>query len=332
MRIETKVTRLLGIDLPIVQAGMSWASSNSALPLAVSRAGGLGVIAAGPMYLEDLAAAVDEVRAGTDKPFAVNLPLYRKGAEEVIDLLIDKKVPVLIASQGGPKKHLARFKAIGTKWLHVVAGEEHARKAADAGVDGLIAVGGEAGGHPPPELVSTLVLGRAVAKAVPSMPLILSGGFADGRGLAAALALGAGAAQFGTRFMMSNEARLHAGYQRRLADASISDTMVVGRGFGMIRVLRNAFAESMAEAELRALSEEDRRAMFSASTLKAAAFDGDIDNGKLEAGQSVGLVSDIAAAADIVAGIVRDYIHAVSALPLPSSQDTRNEQESHRHA
>ncbi|RVD32294.1 nitronate monooxygenase, partial [Mesorhizobium sp. M4A.F.Ca.ET.020.02.1.1] len=277
MRIETKVTRLLGIDLPIIQAGMSWASSNAALPLAVSRAGGLGVIAAGPMYRDDLAATIDQVRAGTDRTFAVNLPLYRKGVEEIIDLLVEKRVPVLIASQGGPKKYLERFKAIGTVCLHVVAGPEHALKAAEAGVDGLIAVGGEAGGHPPPELISTLVLGRAVAKSVPDMPLILSGGFADGRGLAAALSLGAGAAQFGTRFMLSAEARLHNAYRERLLGASISDTLVVGRGLGMIRVLRNRFATSMREAEEGGASEEARRALFSASTLKAAAFDGDVE-------------------------------------------------------
>ncbi|WP_210242749.1 MULTISPECIES: nitronate monooxygenase family protein [unclassified Mesorhizobium] len=317
MRIETPVTRLLGIDLPIVQAGMSWASSNAALPLAVSRAGGLGVIAAGPMYRDDLAAAIDEVRAGTDRTFAVNLPLYRKGVDEIIDLLIEKRVPVLIASQGGPKKYIERFKAIGTVCLHVVAGAEHARKAADAGVDGLIAVGGEAGGHPPPELVSTLVLGRAIAKAVPDMPLILAGGFADGHGLAAALALGAGAAQFGTRFMLSSEARLHDAYRQRLLGAGIADTLVVGRGLGMIRVLKNRFAEEMSKAEENGTDDEARRALFAAGTLKAAAFDGDVDQGKLEAGQSVGLVGDILPAADIVRMIAREYAGVVASLPHP---------------
>lgn len=177
MKIETDVTRLLGIDLPILQAGMSWASSNATLPLAVSRAGGLGVIAAGPMYLDALEQAIDTVRAGTDKPFAVNMPLYRKGAEEVLDLLEAKRIPVLIASQGGPQKYLDRFKAVGTTCLHVVASELHAQKAAEKGVDGLIVVGGEAGGHPPADLVTTLVLVRAVARATGGrIPLIASVG------------------------------------------------------------------------------------------------------------------------------------------------------------
>lgn len=317
MRIETSVTRLLDIDLPVIQAGMSWASSNAALPLAVSGAGGLGVIAAGPMYRDDLAEAIDAVRRGTDKPFAVNLPLYRKGAEDIIDLLVEKRIPVLIASQGGPQKYLDRFKAIGTKCLHVVASQEHARKATDAGVDGLIAVGGEAGGHPPSDLVSTMVLGRAVAKAVPEIPLVLSGGFADGHGLAAALALGAGAAQFGTRFMMSAEARLHSAYQERLIDAQIADTVVVGRGFGVIRVLRNEFSRRMAQAELSALPEDERRTLFQSASLKAAAHDGDAAMGKLEAGQSVGLVSDILPASEIVRRIADEYAALVASLPRP---------------
>jgi enoyl-[acyl-carrier protein] reductase II len=315
MRIETKVTKLLGIDLPIIQAGMSWASSNSALPLAVSNAGGLGVLAAGPMFPHHLEEAIDEIKAGTDRPFAVNLPLYRQGADAIIDMLLAKRIPVLIASQGGPKKYIDRFKAAGTICLHVVSGEVHARKAADAGVDGLIAVGGEAGGHPPPELVSTLVLGRAIAKAVPEMPLILSGGFADGSGLAAALSLGAGAAQFGSRFMMSREARLHPAYQDMLLKAGVADTMVVGRGFGVIRVIRNQFAEGMARAEAEGLSDDQRKALFVATSLKAAAFDGDVSGGKVEAGQSTGLVSEVLPAAEIVTRIAKEYVQVVSSLP-----------------
>ncbi|KQU88106.1 2-nitropropane dioxygenase [Ensifer sp. Root31] len=322
MRIETNVTKLLGIDLPVIQAGMSWASSNAALPLAVSNAGGLGVIAAGPMFPHHLEEAIDEVKAGTDRPFAVNLPLYREGADQIIDMLLKKRIPVLIASQGGPKKYLDRFKAVGTICLHVVSGEVHARKAADAGVDGLIAVGGEAGGHPPPELVSTLVLGRAIAKAVPDVPLILSGGFADGHGLAAALSLGAGAAQFGSRFMLSREARLHPAYQDLLVKAGVEDTMVVGRGFGVIRVIRNRFAEDMSKAETDGLSDEDRKALFIASSLKSAAFDGDVDGGKVEAGQSTGLVSEILPAAEIVKRIAEEYVRVARDLPKPVSSQS----------
>lgn len=316
MRIETSVTRLLGIDLPILQAGMSWASSNATLPLAVSRAGGLGVIAAGPMYPEALAAAIDTMRAGTDKPFAVNMPLYRKGSAEILDLLEEKRVPILIASQGGPDKYLARFKAIGTVCLHVVASEAHALKAADKGVDGLIVVGGEAGGHPPDALVSTLVLTRAVVRALAGrLPVIASGGFADGAGLAAALALGAGGANFGTRFMATPEAGLAQGYKDAVIAAGVADTRTVGHGLGMIRAIANEFTDRMSALETANAPEEERRALFSAATLKMAALDGDLQGGKLEAGQSAGLVESIRPAAEIVAEIARDYLATLAAMP-----------------
>jgi len=318
MRIETSVTRLLGIDLPIVQAGMSWASSDSALPLAVSRAGGLGVIAAGPMRLADLEHAIDEVRSTTDRPYAVNLPLYRKGgADEVLDLIERKRVPVLIASQGGPQRYLARLHAIGTVCLHVVASEEHARKAADAGVDGLVVVGGEAGGHPPASLVSTLVIVRAVASAVDT-PIIASGGFADGAGLAAALALGAGAAQFGTRFLASVEANVHPAYKEAVLQARVADTRTVGRELGMIRALTNEFTTRMAKLEDDGATHADREAEFTRATLKAAALHGDVEGGKVEAGQTAGLIGATLPAAEIVGQLAREYVDTLGRLPHPS--------------
>lgn len=332
MKIETRLTRLLGIDLPICQAGMSWASSNAALPLAVARAGGLGVLAAGPMYLDALEQAIDEIRAGTDRPFAVNLPLYNKRVEEMMDLLEAKRIPILICSQGGPKKYLDRFKAIGTRCLHVVAGEAHAVKAMQAGVDGLVVVGGEAGGHPPPTQVSTLVLVRAVANATEGrIPLIASGGFADGRGLLAALSLGADAANFGTRFIATPEAGVSEGYKQAVLSAGVADTACVGLGLGMIRAIRNPFTERMAELEASGASLEVRRDVFAAATLKMAALEGDTERGKLEAGQSSGLVSSIAPAGEIVLEIAREYHEALQALPTsvvgcsshPSSEDRR---------
>ena len=332
MRIETPVTRLLGIDLPIIQAGMSWASSNAALPLAVSAAGGLGVIAAGPMRLPDLMAAISTVRAN-NHPFAVNLPLYRHGVDDLIEALLADPIPILIASQGGPKRYLDRFHAAGTICLHVVASVEHAEKAAAAGVDGLVVVGGEAGGHPPPDLVSTLVLLRAVAKALPGTPIIASGGFADGAGLAAALALGAGAAQFGTRFLASHEAGVHDAYKQAVLAAGPAGTRTVGAGFGLIRALSNTFTERMVTLERTAAPEPERREAFTAATLKAAALDGDINEGKLEAGQSAGLVDSIEPAATLVRRIAEEYIAAIAALPKPrSSQPPPNPARTQREA
>jgi enoyl-[acyl-carrier protein] reductase II len=316
MKIVTNVTHLLGIDVPVAQAGMSWASSCTALPLAVARAGGLGVIGAGPMRVDDLARTVDEVRAGTDRPFAVNVPLHRQDADEVLDLLARRKVPILIASQGGAKHYLERFKAAGTRCIHVVASEEHARKAVDAGVDGLLVVGAEAGGHPPPDLVSTLIMVRAVVRVVgDTVPVIASGGFADGAGLAAALSLGAGAASFGTRFIATPEANVHRAYKEAVLAASASGTRAVGRELGVIRVLANAFADRMHRLEMAGAPLDERRAAFLAHSLKMAALDGDVIEGKVEAGQSAGLINDLVPAGDLVHRIVQEYLEALDRLP-----------------
>ena len=185
---------------PIFQAAMSWASSNAELVIAVSKAGGLGVIGAGPMYPDDFRAAIRKVKAGTDNPYAVNIPLYNKRAATFLD----------IVARGGdadPGRLAGRAEAApralqgaGMKWLHVTASPVHAKKAEEAGVDALVAVGVEAGGHPPPDEVGTLVLVRAVCKAV-QLPVVASGGVADGAGIAAMFCLGAEGVQLGTRFL-----------------------------------------------------------------------------------------------------------------------------------
>ncbi|GAA3100078.1 NAD(P)H-dependent flavin oxidoreductase [Streptosporangium carneum] len=315
--ISTSVTRLLGIDLPIIQGGMAWASSSSALPLAVSRAGGLGVVAAGPMRLADLTRTLDEMAAGTDRPWAVNLPLYRRGADEVIDLLLQRRPPVLIASQGGPRRYLERFRDVGTTCLHVVAGTEHARKAAAAGVDGLVVVGAEAGGHPPPAMVTTQVLVRAVVTEVPDIPVIASGGVADGAGLAAMLALGADAAQFGTRFLASHEASVHPNYKEAVLAATVDGTRAVGRELGVTRALANEFTARMTELEESNADLDVRRKAFQASTLRDAALYGDVTWGKVEAGQSAGLIHSVLPAAEIVERIVAEYVGALERLRPP---------------
>jgi enoyl-[acyl-carrier protein] reductase II len=311
--VKTRITELLGIRLPIVQAGMSWASSNAALPLAVSRAGGLGVIAAGPMRPDALRAAICDVRAGTGAPFAVNVPLYNKNAATYLDIVEEERVPVIIASQGGPKAHLARFHALGVKWLHVVASPAHAKKAEEAGVDALVVVGAEAGGHPPPEEVGTLVVVRAVARAV-RIPFIAGGGVADGAGMAALMALGAEGVQFGTRFLMTPEAGVHDNYKAAVLAAGPADTMLVGRAGLPIRMLKNRFAAQYETAYRSGQDAEPLSELFATHTLKDAAFDGDIEWGKTEAGQSAGLIDDIVPAGELVGRLMDELAAAVAAL------------------
>jgi enoyl-[acyl-carrier protein] reductase II len=299
----SRLPALLGIRYPILQGGMSWASSSPALPLAVAQAGGLGTIAAGPMRPEALVAAIRAVRAGTEAPFAVNIPLYNKRAADFLDIAEAERVPVVIASQGGPKPHLPRFRTIGTRWLHVVASPTHAAKAEAAGVDGLVVVGGEAGGHPAPDEVSTLVLLRAVLRAV-ALPVIGAGGVADGAGIAALMALGAEGVQLGTRFLMTREASLHPAYQQAVLAAGPADTTLVGRGGLPVRQLRNRFTAEVEAAERAGLPAEALATLYASRSLKLAALDGDIGWGKVEAGQSAGLIDDIPAAGALLRRLV----------------------------
>jgi len=317
--MHTRITRLLGIRHPIVQAGMSWASSSAALPAAVSNAGALGVLAAGPLRTGDFAGVLDQLAAATDRPYAVNIPLYRAGAAEILDAMHARRVPVVIASQGGPKAHLPRFRDIGSIWIQVVSTLEHAKKAADAGVDALVVVGGEAGGHPPANEVSTLVTVRRVLQEI-DIPVIAGGGVADGWGIAALLALGADAVQLGTRFLLTPEAAVHDNYKQAVLAADVHDTALVGRRTLPVRGLRNAFAQAIFDAERDRMPQEEYEALFKKSTLKQAAFDGDVAWGKVEAGQSAGLVSRIVPAAEVVAQLVRELAEATGRLQAMNAE------------
>ncbi|WP_033534151.1 NAD(P)H-dependent flavin oxidoreductase [Bordetella trematum] len=316
--MQTRVTRLLGTRLPIVQAGMSWASSNVALPAAVSNAGALGVLAAGPMREADFCRTLDQLAAATDQPYAVNIPLYRPQSAQLLDAMAARKVPVIMASQGGPKAHLARFQDYGAVWIQVVSTLEHARKAAQAGVDALVVVGAEAGGHPPANEVSTLVTVRRVLQEV-SIPVIAGGGVADGWGIAALLALGADAVQLGTRFLLTEEAGVHPNYKAAVLAADVHDTVLVGRRSLPVRGIRNAFAQAVLDAERDQISQPEYEALFQRSTLKQAALDGDVEWGKVELGQSAGLVSRIEPAAQVVQQLAAELAEAMRRMQTLSS-------------
>ncbi len=303
--MKTRITELLGIEHPIFQAAMSWASSNSALVIAVSNAGGMGVLAAGPMRLDDFSRVLKEIRNGSSKPFGVNIPLNNPKAREMLDIAYQARIPVMVASQGGPREHLARFRGIGTKWLHVVASVEHAKKAEAAGVDALVVDGAEAGGHPPPSEVGTLVLVRRVLQAV-KLPVVASGGVADGAGVAALLALGAEAVQLGTRFIATPEASVHDDYKRAVLDAEVDQTTLVGRGMHPIRLLKNAFSAKYEAAERAGASRDELETLFQEYSLKQAALRGDVEWGKVEAGQSAGLVHEILPAAEVMRRLVNE--------------------------
>jgi enoyl-[acyl-carrier protein] reductase II len=307
--VKTRITELLGIEHPIFQAAMSWASSNAPLVIAVSNAGGMGVLGAGPMRPEDFNSTLKAIQAGTSKPFGVNIPLNGARAKELLDIAYEARIPVMVASQGGPREQLPRFRAIGTKWLHVVASVEHAQKAEAAGVDALVVDGAEAGGHPPPSDVGTIVLVRRIVRAT-RLPVVASGGVADGAGVAALLALGAEAVQLGTRFIATPEASVHENYKRAVLAADVQDTCLVGPAALPIRQLKNAFAKKFDAAQRAGASAEELESIFKSSSLKKAALEGDVEWGKVEAGQSAGLVDEILPAAEIMKRLVQELEQA----------------------
>ena len=307
--MKTRITELLGIEHPIFQAAMSWASSNAPLVIAVSNAGGMGVLAAGPLRPDDFRSILGKIKKETAKPFGVNIPLNNARASELLDIAFQEKIPVMVASQGGPREPMPRFRSIGTKWLHVVASVEHAKKAEAAGVDALVVDGAEAGGHPPPSEVGTLVLVRRVVRSV-KLPVVASGGIADGAGIAALLALGADAVQLGTRFIATPEASVHENYKRAVLQADVHETTLVGRGGLPIRMLKNAFSTKYQAAERQGAAPAELDALYKGSSLKQAALDGDIEWGKVEAGQSAGLVDEILPAAEVMRRLVAELEEA----------------------
>ena len=302
--MKTRITELLGIEHPIFQAAMSWASSNAPLVIAVSNAGGMGVLGAGPLRPEDFKRILRQIKEGTKRPFGVNIPLNGTRAKELLDIAYEERIPVMVASQGGPREQLPRFRAIGTKWLHVVASVEHASKAEAAGVDALVVDGAEAGGHPPPSNVGTIVLVRRIVRAT-KLPVVASGGVADGAGVAALLALGAEAVQLGTRFIATPEASVHDKYKHAVLAADVHDTCLVGPPALPIRQLKNAFTQKFLAAP-----NDEREALFKESSLKKAALEGDVEWGKVEAGQSAGLVDEILPAAEVMKRLVHELEHA----------------------
>lgn len=243
MNFSTRITDLLGIRYPILQAGMSWASSHAELALAVSQAGALGVIAAGPMYPDALRDAIRAVKAQTDRPFAVNVPLYNPRAATFLDIVIEERVPIIVASQGGPRQHIARFKQHGVTWLHVTASPEHASKAEAAGVDAVIAVGTEAGGHT--GSTTSMVLWPRIVDAVAPLPVLGAGGVGRGRQMAAALALGCEGVWCGSVWLKTVESEVTPEIKAKMFEAGSEDAVLTRTVTGKpCRTLRSTFTDA----------------------------------------------------------------------------------------
>jgi enoyl-[acyl-carrier protein] reductase II len=301
MNLYTDICVLLGIKYPILQGGMAWVATGE-LAAAVSEAGGLGIIGAGNAPADVVEKEIKKVKSLTSKPFGVNIMLLSPFAEDVIRLVLEENVPVVTTGAGNPGKYIAAFKEKGIKVIPVVSSVALARRLEKQGVDALIAEGKEGGGHIGE--LTTVVLVPQVADAV-QIPVIAAGGISDGRGLVAALALGAQGVQVGTRFVCAEECTVHMNYKKVILKAKDRDTMVTGRSTGHpVRVIRNKLAREYDKMEKKGASLEELEA-FGAGKLALAVQQGDVVGGSVMAGQSAGMVHKIEKAADIIKDIMQ---------------------------
>lgn len=304
--MQTKITELFGIQYPIVSGGMVWCSSWR-LAAAVSIAGGLGLIGAGSMHPDNLAHHIDCCRAalkGSGLPFGVNVPIFYPQIEAVIDILIEKRVPVVFTSAGSAALYTARLQKAGIKVAHVVSSTKFALKAQAAGVDAIVCEGFEAGGHNGREETTTFVLTPAVAAAI-TTPLIAAGGIATGGQVVAALALGADGVQIGTRFALCVESSASEEFKTLARGANEGATKLALRKLTPVRLLDNEFYRQLAAAEDRGASSEELKELLGSKRAKAGIFEGALDDGELEIGQVATLVTKSETAAQVIEDIVK---------------------------
>jgi enoyl-[acyl-carrier protein] reductase II len=296
MRFSTRLNELLRIDYPILQGGMAWVA-DAQLAAAVSNGGGLGIIAAANLPPEILDQELSKIRTLTDKPFGLNIMLLSPTAEDALLLAERHRVPVVTTGAGAPGKIIDRLKPLGTVVIPVIASVAHAKRVVKQGADAVVAEGSESGGHIGE--TSTMSLVPQVVDAV-SVPVIAAGGIADGRGIAAALALGAEGVQVGTRFVCATECTAHKNYKEMLLKAGDRSTTVTGRPTGHpVRCLKNKLSQAFEELERTSASLEEFERL-GAGRLRKAVVEGDVEWGSVMAGQIAGLVKDVKPAGQII--------------------------------
>lgn len=300
--MRTAVTELLGIEYPIIQGGMAWVAEHT-LAAAVSEAGGLGIIAAANAPCEYVREEIRKVKAQTDKPFGVNIMLLSPYADEIAKLVVEEQVPVVTTGAGNPSPYMKMWKEADIKVMPVVASVALAKMMQRAGADAVIAEGCESGGHIGES--TTMVLVPQVVDAV-SIPVIAAGGIGDGRGMAAAMMLGAQGVQLGTRFLVANECVIHSNYKAKVIKASDIDTAVTGRSTGHpVRQLRNKMTKEYLQKEKEGCSFEELELMTLGS-LRRAVQEGDTDRGSMMSGQIAGLVKKEQSCKEMVEELVKE--------------------------
>lgn len=308
--MKNKITSLFGIKYPIIQAGMIWCSGWE-LAAAVSNAGGLGIIGSGSMYPEILEEHVIKCKAATDKPFAVNLPMLYPDIDKHIETIIKYKVPIVFTSAGNPKTWTNHLKSHGILVVHVVSSVKFALKAQEAGVDAIVAEGFEAGGHNGRDETTTMVLIPSVAREL-SIPLIAAGGIGTGRGMLAAMNLGADAVQIGSRFVATPESSAHQNFKTTVVNAKEGDTLLTLKEVTPVRLIKNHFFNQLQDAYDKGADVEALRTLLGRGRAKKGMFEGDLHEGELEIGQISGLIDNIKPAKDVVLEILTEYRQALA--------------------
>jgi enoyl-[acyl-carrier protein] reductase II len=303
--MDNKITSLFNIQYPIIQAGMIWASGWK-LASAVSNAGGLGLIGAGSMYPDVLREHIQKCKKATDKPFGVNVPMLYPNIQEIMDIIVEEGVKIVFTSAGNPKTWTAFLKENGITVVHVVSSVTFALKAQEAGVDAVVAEGFEAGGHNGREETTTFTL-IPMVKAQLRVPLIAAGGIATGRGMLAAMVLGADGVQVGSRFVASVEASSHDKFKQAVIDARDGDTHVTLKELAPVRLIKNKFFHDVVALYSTAPTPDDLKALLGRARAKKGMFEGDLEEGELEIGQIAGLINDIKPAAEIVQEMVAEF-------------------------
>ncbi|MEJ6616159.1 MAG: nitronate monooxygenase [Crocinitomicaceae bacterium] len=308
--MRNRITTLFNIEYPLIQAGMIWCSGWQ-LASAVSNSGGLGIIGSGSMYPEILEEHIIKCQQATDKPFAVNLPMLYPDIDKHIEIIIRLKVPIVFTSAGNPKTWTEHLKSHGITVVHVVSSLKFGLKSEDAGVDALVVEGFEAGGHNGRDETTTLCLIPMVAEKV-KIPVIAAGGIGTGRGMLAAMNLGADGVQIGSRFVASIESSAHQNFKKVVVDSNEGDTQLTLKEVTPVRLVKNAFYNQLKEAYERGADVEELKSLLGRGRAKKGMFEGDLIEGELEIGQIAGLIHNILPAKEIVEEIITEYKVAIA--------------------
>ena len=305
-----KITQLFNIKYPIIQGGMIW-NSGYKLASAVSNAGGLGLIGAGSMYPEILREHIQKCKKATDKPFGVNVPMLYPNIDEIMNIIVDEGVKIVFTSAGNPKTWTSFLKEKGVTVVHVVSSSKFALKAQEAGVDAVVAEGFEAGGHNGREESTTLTLIPMVKEKI-SIPLIAAGGIATGRGMLAAMVLGADGVQMGSRFAASTESSAHANFKQTILNVNEGDTQLSLKELAPVRLIKNKFYNDLQELYTTNPSIDDLKTLLGRARAKRGMFEGDLIEGELEIGQIAGLIHEILPVSEIIKNVMHEFNGAKS--------------------